>query len=304
MRSISGSNWGASKASLLLIYRALIRSVIDYGAIAYDSASESLKHELDIIQNQALRIACGAMPSTPTNTLQIETGEKPLQLRRLEQQLKYGIKIKNSAHHPARPVIEEDWRIHYGKFKPGSEPLVTKITDFLRTHKTTDYEVPMLPEVPPWVTKRCMVDIQLSSLINKKQSDTILKANALHKIDTYGDHLHIYTDGSKTDTGIVGSSFCVPHLDIQESARLNDNVTVYAAELTAIQLAAEWVIRNEPVKNVNKIAIFSDSLASLLSVNAGRSRSRPNLLVHLIDTLHKIKSNVTLVWIPGHAGLK
>jgi len=49
MRSVSGSSWGASGASLLLIYRALIRSVIDYGAIAYDSACKSLKHQLDVL---------------------------------------------------------------------------------------------------------------------------------------------------------------------------------------------------------------------------------------------------------------
>lgn len=84
MRSISGSTWGASQASLMAIYRALIRSVLDYGAIAYDTATEPQKRRLDTIQYQALRIATGAMTSTSLAALQVETGETPLQLRRLE----------------------------------------------------------------------------------------------------------------------------------------------------------------------------------------------------------------------------
>ena len=48
---------GASKKALLTFYRSLVRSVIDYGAIAYNYASESIKHRLDEIQNKALRVA-------------------------------------------------------------------------------------------------------------------------------------------------------------------------------------------------------------------------------------------------------
>ena len=33
MRAVSGNAWGASKKTLLTIYRALIRSIIDHGAI-------------------------------------------------------------------------------------------------------------------------------------------------------------------------------------------------------------------------------------------------------------------------------
>ena len=56
MRAVAGNSWGASKKALLTIYRSLIRSVIDYGAVAYNSASKSIKHWLDVIQNKALRM--------------------------------------------------------------------------------------------------------------------------------------------------------------------------------------------------------------------------------------------------------
>jgi len=55
MRAVAGNSWGANKKVLLTIYRSLIRSVIDYAAIAYNS--DNLKQRLDVIQHKALRIA-------------------------------------------------------------------------------------------------------------------------------------------------------------------------------------------------------------------------------------------------------
>ena len=36
LRVLSGTRWGSSKTMLLIVYKAMIRSVIDYGSIAYD----------------------------------------------------------------------------------------------------------------------------------------------------------------------------------------------------------------------------------------------------------------------------
>ena len=78
MRSVSGTHWGASKQTQLTIYRALIRSVIDYACSAYDSASVTAKAKLEVIQSTALRICCGAMKCTPNAAVQGEMGEKPV----------------------------------------------------------------------------------------------------------------------------------------------------------------------------------------------------------------------------------
>ena len=87
------------------IYRSLIRSVIDYGAIAYDNASESQLAKLDSIQYQALKISTGAMVVTPLATLQVHCEEPPLQLRRLKQQIQYAIKVRSSTNHVAKSVF-------------------------------------------------------------------------------------------------------------------------------------------------------------------------------------------------------
>ncbi len=63
------------------IYIALIRSVLDYGSIVYDSAAKTLLKKLDVIQAQALGLSCGAF-KTPVSALQVEVSEMPLQIRR------------------------------------------------------------------------------------------------------------------------------------------------------------------------------------------------------------------------------
>jgi len=86
MRAVSGKHWGANRESLLMIYKALVRSVIDYGAIAYDNATESQLARLDSVQCQALRISTGAMTGTSLAIMQAHCGEIPHQLRRLKSQ--------------------------------------------------------------------------------------------------------------------------------------------------------------------------------------------------------------------------
>ena len=56
LRAISGTSWGAQTKAMLMVYKAYIHSIIDYGTQAYDCASSHLLHQLNIIQNKALRI--------------------------------------------------------------------------------------------------------------------------------------------------------------------------------------------------------------------------------------------------------
>jgi len=85
---------GANKKVLLTIYRSFIRSVIDYGAIAHYSPSDSAKKRLDIIHNKALRIACGSFCTTASSALQVESGELLLALRHSQQEIIFAVKVQ------------------------------------------------------------------------------------------------------------------------------------------------------------------------------------------------------------------
>jgi len=297
MRSISGASWGASKSSLMTIYRALIRSVIDYGAIAYDTATEAQKRRLDTIQYQALRIATGAMTSTSLAALQVESGETPLQLRRLELQIKYGIKVKTIQDHPAAKVINTDWKVDRGRFKPGTKPLVAKVQEFFVKH-IQHYHPPKLYSQPPWTLQQPNVDIKLAHIIKKSDPDYIIKSATLEKIEQYNGRLHIYTDASKTDSGLIAAAFCIPSVGISQTARLNDGLSTYAAEIIAINMALQWLLT---LTNIPTAVIFSDSLNSLKSLKFPTANSRTNWLHNSIQSLNAVGECVTLVWTPGHS---
>jgi len=101
MRAIAGNRWGASKKVVLVVYRSLIRSILEYGAVALDSMSNMNKSKLDTVQAEALRIACGAARGTSTAAIQVDNGEPP----RLQLQLQYTVKLKSQKSHPATGIL-------------------------------------------------------------------------------------------------------------------------------------------------------------------------------------------------------
>ena len=71
-----------------------------------------------------------------------------------------------------------------------------------------------------------------------------------------------YTNGSKTEHG-TGAGYVVYHKNrviTYESIKLNDNATVFQAEITAIQRAAEYLFSSTEAKYVK---ILADSQAAL-----------------------------------------
>ena len=300
MRAVAGNTWGSNKKALLTIYRSLIRSIIDYGAIAYNSASDSVKNRLNVIQHKALRIACGAFCSTAVSALQVETGEMPLALRRSQQEIKYAVKIKATINHPAKSVTEFHWTALSKKFKPYNHPLHTKMQEYFDNNNCDTVSAPALPVTPPWHLKACNVDTSLIKFGSKHENPEQLRNLALEKIENYNNSVHIYTDASKTTDNKTSAAFCVPKLQVEHSSRLTDRITIFAAELTAIKLALIWVINTLH----EDVTIFSDSYSSLQALASGKSTCRPNLLNEILAIITRYNQTVTFVWVPSHIGIK
>jgi len=151
MRAIYGTRWGATTKSLITIYRALIRSVLDYGATAYDSAPTSKLQKLDRIQYSALKLCWGEMTTTSASALQFECGEAPLRLRRLQQQIKFAVKVKATAIHIAKNVFDDHWTTHYGRFSDNNKPLAVTVNQFLEDLDMTNVKGQRLGITPPWL---------------------------------------------------------------------------------------------------------------------------------------------------------
>lgn len=243
------------------------------------------------------------MKSTEVAAMQVETGIMPLKLRRLEQQIKFAITIKTTNNHPAAKVIQDDWTLHYGTKAINKTCIFNNTKDFFDQHKQV-LETKKLPEIPPWHFINNTVDIGLADIIRKDECPDKIKSISLEYFEKYQNSMHIYTDGSKSDSGRVSSAFFVKEKDLKFKYRITDKLTIYTAELVAIRETLNWVIQNENrFNNVHNIAIFSDSKSSLESLNKEKSAERPNLLIEILETLTKIHTKITFVWIPAHVGL-
>jgi ribonuclease HI len=301
MRSVTSHSWGASKSVLLTIYRALVRSRLDYGSQLLYTASKTALAKLDTIQATCLRICSGAMRGTAISAMQQDCGEMPLSLRRHELQLRLAVKLSCSENNPASSVLEDNWQNHWGNYKSGTEPLYNITKSYLDTLNLKQIEGPSCSKNEPWLCTPAMVNLSLADKVKKSDNPEFIRLHARELMQEYTTMTHIYTDGSKTTDDKVGSAFCVPSLGVEHAIRINDNSTVYTAELIAIKHALCW-IKDAPV---NRFVIFSDSLSALQSLDTGRCVSRPNTVQQIKELLNEVtkRSVVVIAWIPSHVGI-
>lgn len=114
LRCLAGQDWGANRRAMLSIYRALLRSVWDYGCLAYMSASETRLKELEREQAQGIRTCTGALKTSPISALQVEVSEMPLKIRRDQIMLTYWANLEgHGTLHPTKAILQESWE-HWG----------------------------------------------------------------------------------------------------------------------------------------------------------------------------------------------
>ena len=71
LKALASTKRGAGQETLIHLYRALIRSRIDYGSIVYGSATKAVTKSLGAMQNEVLRIASETFKSTPIESLHV-----------------------------------------------------------------------------------------------------------------------------------------------------------------------------------------------------------------------------------------
>ena len=74
---------------MLRIYRAVVRSKLNYGCTIYSAAKDHVLQKLDPIHNAGIRLATGAFRSSPVVSLYGESGEAPLNICRKQLFLQY-----------------------------------------------------------------------------------------------------------------------------------------------------------------------------------------------------------------------
>jgi hypothetical protein len=183
------------------------------------------------------------MVGTPVCALQNECGELPLALRRKKQMLQYNAKIKATVNHPARGIIRAHKQEHVYEANVGIESFSSKVADFDVCHNITMEKHRVNPK-PPWLEKLPQIDLSLRGSVKKSDSVTSKREIVEKLMEKYEGQLHIYTDGSKApDAGTVSAAFVIPALNVQRACRITNDVSVYTAELIALQMALQMDCR-------------------------------------------------------------
>ena len=126
LKILANSKSGMTNDTLLAIYKALIRSKLDYGSILLNTASKTLTNKIEVAQNNALRIVLGAMKSTPNNLLYLDSGITPVHHRRTAFSCKYLIRLSQRPHNPAYESAKESYQ-NNNKWKSRSTPCITPL---------------------------------------------------------------------------------------------------------------------------------------------------------------------------------
>lgn len=310
IKCIQKNNWGTDKQALMRIYKATIWAKINYGSIAYHSANNTLLYKLQVIQNTALKIITGTRKSTSTVLLHIECGMLTLNHQRDINQLKYHARTK---------ALGDDLPINLSVTKDDPAYLkANKKNPYAMNVQTLNeyYEIDNIKVQPPTYyslseISKPNIDFHLSTLIKKSEIDSNSAAVALDYINTtYGEHTHIYTDGSKNEElELAGAAYVVynPQNVIIHHGRVKHQkeLSIFTCELSIINDAIIWLNTLDTHGQTN-YAILTDSLSSLQALSAGTSKTRPDLVYAVLEGITQLTNKniaLKLIWIPSHVGI-
>lgn len=302
LRYLSGKKWGADRTVMLRLYKALVRSRLDYGSIVYDSARESYLKSLNTVHNTGLRLALGALRTSRVNSLYCESGEPPLYLRRQYLLGAYAAKVACMRKHPSfQSLINPHHQPLYDARHRATVPAGIRLDRML---VDMDFRLPKMHPItvsstPPWLFHRpsCLTD--LASASKAQTSSAVYQQEFGALCDKYRDYVKYYTDGSKMNEG-VGCAL-VSGTNISYGFRLNDRCSIFTAELYALLKSLQHI----EGRTEKQFLICTDSLSSVQAMDDLYS-SNP-LVQNILTLLTNITSkNVKLeiCWIPGHVGIK
>ena len=323
IRVVARLKWGGDRDTLLMLYRAIVRSKLDYGCIVYGTASSTDLRQLDSIHNARVRLALGAFCTSPVSSMYTEANEAPLQERRLKLSMHYYLKTRactdNPAHHALHdfdPTIRDLYlprpNGRGGMTRPSIQPIGLKLEEAMTSAKI-DVELvcPLrTPNFPPGTheydpKKHNLVEGVSKCMITREEAQA--KFREYH--DAQGPHDEVYTDGSKINERVGAAAVVNRHFQNGEttcrqlSKRLPDNSTIFAAEATAITLALDYYRHMDHVQH--DVVFYSDSMSWLQAIEGEDTEN--SLICHIMNLLWALSdkgARVRFCWVPSHCGIE
>ena len=287
LKSVSSFQWRGDQHTLLQLYRSLVRSKIDYGAVVYQSASITHKKAIDTIANECLRIASGCFKSTPIDSLNVITGELPMEYRRQLLTLKYYIKVKSQYGNPAYNVVVPSTDRLLFRHKNIKETVATGANDLLdalqieRRNIMPVFSYRLLKiDTPTWKIASVRFDLILCELRKGGTHEAVYRVAFQELVqERYRNHAKIFTDESKSKEGVGTAAV---QTDTVRRTSLQLHAAVYTAEVQAISLALNMVEKREH----QQWLLCTDSVSAIETLRNKSTRSNlARRMQHTIDTI-------------------
>ena len=300
LKCVSRTSYGADRSTLLLLYRSIIRSKLDYASFVYDGSSASSKRGLDTVHHASLRVITGAFRTSPAPSLLAEVHEPPLSYRREMLGMRYALKIRQFPTHPSYPYIFSHHLLSiFEGVTLGSGPFCSRMQSLFSGSGLSPRQVMRISITtsPPWLSTQPQIDISLADTKKGDVLPTEFRSRAMELLASYEGYTLIFTDGSKTAEG-VGSAFVCGN--DTRSFSLPAFSSVFTSELIAIDKA----LRSVEVATEDLHLILTDSLSSLLALRRFYP-SHPILqdILARLSAIDQTGKSVQFCWIPSHVGI-
>ena len=276
--AITRKNWGPKPKLMRWAYLSVVRPMLCYGAMIWGHRAPHIEAKLRRVNRMAIN-TMGSFPrSTPTIALEVMLDIPPLHLHCIQEGLAARLRLDE--------MLSLDW--------PG--------TNDKKTHSISHLQF--------W---RTQLDASKLTTTNTDRC-SIIKWNAGYSInrDSFDGHkkhrgltqYNIFSDGSRQNNQ-SGAGFVICHgrnIVAEDHIRLPDYATVFQAEIVAIRLAVQTLLRQEGT-SVRFLKIFVDSQAAIQALGNPILKSRT--VAQAMEVLNEAASTVrkvSLVWIPAHRG--
>ena len=300
LKCLSANSWGADRVTMMRIYRAIIRSKLDYGCMIYGSAKENILSKLDPVHNTAIRLCTGAFKSSPVCSLYADSGELPLSSRRKQLMLQYYVRIQQIPTSPAYNYILIDQDIQLNE-NDEARNINYRIQNCLnRMNKSSMDVIPFKFSVTPvWLLSEDAICRETAYPTKRETSEQHMRAIFMENAHEYHQNqTAIFSDGSKSRENVGCAAVC--HRETK-TMKLLKETSIFTAEITGILCALKIVMSSEEGRYV----IYCDSKSVLQAIEEFNT-THPLLKKIILWLMYLTERNkiVSICWCPSHVGIK
>ncbi|XP_076645575.1 uncharacterized protein LOC143355022 [Halictus rubicundus] len=311
IKFLRGVWWGAHPDTLILLYKALIRSRLDYAAHIYFPSNRTLIAKLESIQARAIKLSLGLRMSSPTSVVLAESGFTYLENRALYLGKSHLTKIISNANHISNRYIKElsdTIALLPSTIAKGKAKLL--INCLIETLKVKDIcyisdNFPCISTPYNTTTFQAACDLDIGHRLQSSPAPNLEFTDFIR--NHYSNHLCIFTDGSKVEDGLsTGAAVVCPEKQMYIPFSINLSASVFTAECAAISQAINIFHDSD-----KPLIICSDSLSAIMSLDNPCINTKTNF--HIVDikqksielaSLHQNDKFVVFIWIPSHCGIR